>query len=277
MTDDDRWLRELARVAHDEQQAEEDRLDGRWDRLSAGDLSAEEEAALRTLAGASEEGREAYEAFRPLGPDFQARVVKALREQRAAPETAPAAEPHARVLTFRSRVRRLGGWLTAAAAAAAVLILTLRGPAALPPLPDYQAHPSGGVQILRGGPDELGTLVPGSRFDLVLTPQTAVSGEVGVRCFLARDPGGAPAATAYPELRPWPVPGAALQKRPGGAVRIHGTVGREIAVPPGAWTLWAVVGRPGRLPDAAALRAHLARNQTRAPDWEVLKVPLKAE
>jgi hypothetical protein len=276
MTDDDRWLHELARVAHDEKQAEEDRLDGRWDRLSAGDLSAEEEEALRALAASSEEGREAYEAFRPLGPDFQARVVKALREQRAAPEPAPATEPPARVLPFRSRVRRLGGWLTAAAAAA-LLILTFRGPAALPPFPDYQAHPSGGVQTLRGGPDELGTLVPGSRFALVLTPQTAVSGEVGVRCFLARDPGGAPAATAHPELRPLPVPGAALQKSPGGAVKIQGTVGREIVVPPGAWTLWAVVGRPRRLPDAAALRAHLARNQTRAPDWEALKVSLKAE
>lgn len=276
MTDDEIWLRELARVAKDEQQAEETRLDERWDRLSAGELSAEEEAALRALAESSEDAREAYEAFRPLGPDFQARVVQALRDQRAAAsETAPLApdgpaEPSARVLQFRRRVRRLSGWLAAAAPIAAVLLLMLRGPGALPPLPDYQPHPSGGVQAMRGAPDDLGTLVPGSSFDLVLTPQTAVSGEVGVRCFLARDARGA-------GLRPWPVPEAAIQKRPGGAVKIHGTVGREIVIPPGDWTLWAVVGRPRRLPDAAALRAHLTQGRARAPDWEALKIALKAE
>lgn len=276
MTDDEIWLRELARVAKDEQQAEETRLDERWDRLSAGELSAEEEAALRALAESSEDAREAYEAFRPLGPDFQARVVQALRDQRAAAsETAPLApdgpaEPSARVLQFRRRVRRLSGWLAAAAPIAAILVLVLRGPGALPPLPDYQPHPSGGVQAMRGATDDLGTLVPGSSFDLVLTPQTAVSGEVGVRCFLARDARGA-------GLRSWPVPEAAIQKRPGGAVKIHGTVGREIVIPPGDWTLWAVVGRPRRLPDAAALRAHLTQGRARAPDWEALKIALKAE
>src|SRR3979490_2918757 len=81
---------------------------------------------------------------------------------------------------------RLGGGLAPAAPIAAVLLLVFRGPGALPPLPDYEPKPSGGVQAMRGAPEELGTLVPGSSFDLVLQPQTAVSGEVTVRCFLAR-------------------------------------------------------------------------------------------
>jgi hypothetical protein len=267
MNDDDRFLRELAQVANDEKQAEEARLDERWDRLSAGGLSPEEEAALRALAEASEEGREAYEAFRPLGPEFQARMVQSLRDQSAA--VVPAESPP-RVLPFRRRALRLGGWLAAAAPIAAVLLLVFRGPGALPPLPDYEPKPSGGVQAMRGAPEELGTLVPGSSFDLVLQPQTAVSGEVTVRCFLAR---GARDA----ELRPLPVPDAAILHGSSGVLRIHGTVGREIKIPRGEWTLWAVVGRPRELPDAAALRAHLAQGRSRAPDWEALKIALKAE
>jgi hypothetical protein len=280
MNDDDRFLRELAQVANDEKQAEEARLDERWDRLSAGGLSAEEQAALRALAETSEDARGAYEAFRPLGPEFQARVMKALRDQSApvmpeADVVAPAipAEPPPRVLPFRRRALRLGGWLAAAAPIAAVLLLMFRGPGALPPLPDYEPKPSGGVQAMRGAPEELGTLVPGSTFDLVLQPLTAVSGEVAVRCFLARGARDAPDT----ELRPLPVPGAAIRHGSSGALRIHGTVGREIKIPRGEWTLWAVVGRPRELPDAAALRAHLAQGRPRAPDWTALKIALKAE
>jgi hypothetical protein len=265
MNDDDRWLRELAQVASEEQQAGEARLDSRWDRLSAGDLSAEEEAALRAEAATSEEGRVAYEAFRPLDPEFQARMVQALKDQRAAATSKPAPAAPASVLPFRRRARQLGGWLVGVAAAAAILVLMLRGPGSLPPLPGYTLVPSGGVQALRGGqPNAFGTLVPGSKFDLVLRPETAVSGPVEARYFLAR--GG--------ELRPWPVP---IHSYDDGVLRIHGTVGSEIVIPPGGWTLWAVVGRPRALPDTAALRAHLAQGQTRAPDWQALKMDLKTE
>ena len=59
--------------------------------------------------------------------------------------------------------------------------------------------------------------------------------------------------------------------------RGQGTVGREIVIPRGTWTLWVVVGRPGALPDAAALRARLARGEARAPDWTALKTQVKIE
>jgi len=257
MNDDEKWLRELAQVANEDQQAGEARLDSRWDRLSAGDLSAEEEAALRAEAAASEEGRAAYEAFRPLGPEFQARVVQTLRNRSAR-----------RVVPFRRRAEQLGGWLVGMAAAAAVLFLMLRSPGSLPPLPEYTAVPSGGVQTLRGAPPQaLGTLLPGSTFDLILRPGTAVSGPVEARYFLAR--GG--------EVRPWPVPKGAMQSSGDGVLRIHGMVGGAIVIPPGGWTLWAVVGRPRSLPDAAALRADLAQGQTRTPYWQALKIDLKTE
>jgi RNA polymerase sigma-70 factor (ECF subfamily) len=56
--------------------------------LAAGTLTAEEDAELRALAVSSPEAREAYEAFRPLGATFQARVVSAINAQRTTEEAA---------------------------------------------------------------------------------------------------------------------------------------------------------------------------------------------
>src|SRR6185295_1315642 len=95
----DQWLKELAQVGREQEAEDRARLDERWDRLSCGQLSAEEEKELRALAETSEEARLAYEAFQPLGPDFQARVVDALagQKQAQAPEAEPR-RPRSRVL-----------------------------------------------------------------------------------------------------------------------------------------------------------------------------------
>jgi RNA polymerase sigma-70 factor, ECF subfamily len=73
---EDRILLELGYLAKEEREAEKAPLDERWDRLAAGTLTPEEDAELRALAESSPETRETYEAFRPLGAKFQARVVK---------------------------------------------------------------------------------------------------------------------------------------------------------------------------------------------------------
>jgi RNA polymerase sigma-70 factor (ECF subfamily) len=82
----DSILSELGALARREREAESP-LDERWDRLAAGTLTAEEDAELRALAASSAEAREAYEAFRPLGAAFQARVVRAINAQRTTEET----------------------------------------------------------------------------------------------------------------------------------------------------------------------------------------------
>jgi hypothetical protein len=271
---DETWLRELARVAREEQEAEKVRLDERWDRLSAGELSAEEEAELQALAAESEEGRQAYEAFRPLGPEFQARVVQALRAgaaPAAAPNPAPA--PAAgksgarRILPFpRWHSPRLAGWWAAAAsAAAATLILLLRIFAGSPALPVYAAlELNEGIQETRGEPArELPVFAPGSLLELTLRPETAAKGKIAVRGFL--EGGG--------ELRTWELPDPEVSE--GGVVRIAGTVGREIEIEPGDWTVWLVVGRPRKLPDAAELQAHLARNRSQTRDWTARSTRLR--
>ncbi len=264
----DPLLRRLAQAKKEEQDAEHARLDERWDRLSAGELSPEEEAELRALAETSEEGRQAYEAFRPLGSDFHAQVVRAVQGQSLAPEArrevdAVSEKPPGLRRPLPRRASRLAGW--SALAAAAALVLLLRAPGTQPPLPSYAMELSGGVQEMRGDPaSPPRTFPPGSQLELVLRPQTAVSGPLAVRYFLGR--GNA--------LQPWPAPGVITAD---GSVRVAGTVGREITIPPGEWTLWVVVGRPEKLPDAVALSAHLSRPPPGEPDWVLLKSRLKAD
>jgi hypothetical protein len=229
---DNHWLRELAQVNREQQQNEQNRLDEHWDRLSRGELSPEEDAELRALAETSEEAHAAYEAFRPLGPEFHASVVQAIRKQ--------SSTPPAKLLPFRRR--HLAGWSAIAALATAASVVMLLRP--LAPLPGYSLEISGGVSASRGeepNPAEVPVLAPGDPFTVVARPATEVSrgSKLEALCVLLRDR----------ELVP-------LQVRseidPGGSVRMEGSLGRD--VPPGTWTLWAVVGRPGKLPDPAALR-----------------------
>ncbi|HEX3127041.1 MAG TPA: hypothetical protein VH394_06900 [Thermoanaerobaculia bacterium] len=238
-------------MKRDKEEEERARLDERWDRLSAGELSPEEEAELRALAESSEEAREDYEAFRPLGPDFHARVVNAIRAEQKA------AEPQPRVLPFRPA--RIGGWLTAAAAAAAVLVVLLRPPT---PLPDY-APPdlSGGTKAARGEETQTGVFAPGDPIHVVLRPETEVSkvGDLEARCVLVRD-GEARVLDLQSIFDP------------GGSVRMDGFL--DAGIPAGAWTLWAVVGRPGKLPEPAELRA-LAAAEVRRDDWTAVPATIR--
>ncbi len=112
---DDRLLSELGALARQQQEAERDRLDERWDRLAAGTLTPGEEEELKALAAASDEARETYEAFRPLGADFQARVVDAIQAERAPAPQAGTQEPSP-VPPFWRVIRRAEVWVGLAAA-----------------------------------------------------------------------------------------------------------------------------------------------------------------
>jgi len=253
---DDSFLDDLARAAREER--ETDRWDERWDRLAAGTLSAEEEAELQALAASSEEARLAYEAFRPLGPQFEARVAKAIEAIEAiqGEPQAAAAEPPARVLPFRRRITPwLGGVLAAGVAACLVLLLS-----APPPLPRYSLDVAGGDQALRGasGPATVRVLHPGSALEVTLRPPTRVSGRLTARWFVVRG-GEVRELAARPEFSP------------GGAVHLYGTLGRDLAIEPGEWALWVVVGRPGKLLAPAVLGAHPTARSLHQAGWTALR------
>lgn len=258
---DDRLLRDLARAAEEERALA--RLDERWDRLAAGELSTAQEAELQALAAGSEEDRLAYEAFRPLGPGFEARIVESIQAQAGATAAREAPKP-ARVLPFRRWSPWLGGSLVAAAAAC--LALFLSAPAQLPP---YSLEVAGGDQAERGvtaGFTTVRVLHPGSALAVTLRPQTGVSGRVEARWFAAR--GATVRALA-----------ARQEVSRDGAVRLSGTLGEDLAIEPGDWTLWVVVGRPGKLPGTAVLGAHPAAQVLRGAGWTASRdrMPLKVE
>lgn len=247
---DDPLLRELGAWARDRAAAERERLDERWDRLAAGSLSPEDEAAVRAEAAGSAEGAAAFAAFQPLGAEAEARIVARISAQRTAERAAVAAAsvavappaPEGKVLPFRRRVALWSGGLGLAAAAVLVAVLVLPGRSG--PLPAYSAEVQGGDLSDRGtaGAEAPGipTFSPGSRFELLLRPAEAVQGNIAVRCLLVAAGGGPP--------RPFPACDDA--KRSGdGSLRVVGTVGSEVQVPAGDWTIWAIVARPGELPE----------------------------
>jgi hypothetical protein len=258
----DPCIRELANVNREKQTEERGRLDERWDRMSSGDLSPEEEAELLALAESSEEGHEAYEAFRPLGPEFHASVAKTLRERGLVPEAEATVEKPAKLLSFPKRIfRPLAGWSSAAAAAAVLLLMIPRPPA---PLPGYADVDVSGVSSFRGErPEEaVPTLVPGLGFEVTLSPLTAVSDSkrLDARCFLSQGR----------DLRRLEV------KRnidPSGSVKMTAMIDHDVR--PGTWTLWAVVGRRDAMPDPDDLRRLLVKDQVRQRDW--LAVPQKVK
>lgn len=276
----DQFLENLAREARAERHEDEQRLPPVWDRLAAGELSAAEEAELTGLAETSEDARLAYEAFRPLDADFHARVVDAIEAQTG--EALPASQPRSTSETPASladRWRKLFGnlfsferWMLpaglAATAAATALLVLIQGSVSRPPaLPGYDAELTGGLATLRSGEPaegEVPVFVPGNHFELVLRPRTAVAGRIAARCFLARDG----------EFETWDV---ATRIFDTGTVQIAGEIGRDLVIAPGDWTLWAVVGRPGQLPDAAGLRAHAASGDDGSGDWLALRTAFRIE
>jgi len=254
---DEAWLRDLAQAAQDEEEAERAELDERWIRLSAGELSEHEEAELRALAETSPEARAAYEAFRPLGPDFKARTMKEIRK-RIVPEPPSWLALWAAVLqtlTLLWNTPRFAGRLAAAAAmvAAVPVWLALR-------TPGVASWAVTAAVSLGDVPERSTPQVPstspalyhsGSRFFAVLAPESPAKrceSDLVAECYLA----------GKSELRPWHgCAESAKFDRCGRKGRIDGTVGDSLPLEPGDWRLWTVVGRKGKLPGAEELREDL--------------------
>jgi hypothetical protein len=270
--DEDGLLRELARAAREEA-AERERWDERWDRLAAGELSAKEEAELRDLAARSPEAAQAYEAFRPLGPEFQARVLGAIRTQSAAEsplpkgdelESKPAAAPEWSHL-FRLPKLRLA-FAGMGAAAAAALLLVLRIPA---PLPGYVIAVAPGIQEFRGeDPAQKGIVIlaPGARFVATAQPATRLTGRTAPEAifFLAADgPGGRKVRQLAARV---------VTADPSGSLQLDGTIDR--GQPPGPATLWTVVGYPGRLPTPSEI-ADLPAGEVHRRNWYAKPTPIE--
>lgn len=269
---EDRLLRDLGHLMQEDQESSQARLDERWDRLAAGTLTAEEEAELRALAETSEEAREAWEAFRPLGADFQARMAERIGAELGAPapEAPEIPEKHGRLLPFRPAVQ-WGGWVTAAAAVAAALFLVVRDPS-YPPLPAYAAELGPGIQEYRGETEPAkrqDLFVPGSLLEVVVQPQQPVQGPLEAHAFREIRKGG--------EEVSWePVPGFGVETSDNGVIRLRGTLGEQIQLPLGVWRLCVAVSRPGKVPSAREISSALRAGHAASWQWTCAS-PLRVE
>ncbi len=280
--DDPRLLRDLARTAREEE-AEESRRWERWDRLNDGALAPEEEAELRALAATSVEAEQAFEAFRPLSPEFRARMVAKigpLVKGNAAPEEiAPSLEPPIRVGRPRvgreeERARgfffpwwRAGFIGSGLATAAAALFLLLR----LPALPVYTLAVQPGVITSRGdetAPEGPIVLAPGDPFEAYATPEELLSSRepLDVLGFLVA---GALSGGDFQRLETLKI----VEPDPGGALRLAGTVPSSQA--PGPATLWIVVGYRGKLPRPDELAALPSDRNFQVRYWVAIPRPIE--
>lgn len=265
----DRLLGKLGDLARQEEEAGKARLDERWDRLAAGTLTPEEEAELKALADSSPEIPEAYEAFRPLGADFQARMVSKINAERhPVPQPVPP-DPRPRPLPFR----RIEVWLGAAAAVAAGVVFFLVPRPALPPLPAYSVASLSGDKASRGEesvpPSGMPVFSPGSMLELKVRPQPPFHVKGPLEAHAYRVPASGGGAN-------WvPVPDFKVKKSENGAMLLLGTLGETIQVPPGVWKICVAVSRPDKAPNERELPAALGAEH---PGWQAAcSDPLRIE
>ncbi len=237
--DDTGLLRDLARAAREEEAEERDRWD-RWDRLTDGELSPEEEAELQELAGNSAESHQAYEAFRPLSPEFRAKMVAEI-----GPLIPPSVFVRWRDAFIRWRDAHLFFWRAAysgsgLAAAATTLILVLRP---LAPIPVYTlAEVIPGVKTERG---EGAALFAGEPFTVDAHAEKKFGNGKAVEpyCFVKI-------------VQPVAVHAAgcsALKRYENGSMTVQGRLPQDL--PAGRATLWVVIAYPGHQPTAEAIEA----------------------
>jgi hypothetical protein len=262
MNMDDLLLKELGDLARRQEETERARLDERWDRLAAGTLTAEEEAELKAFAESSPEARETYQAFRPLGADFQARVVSKINAER---------KKRFRVLPFPPLIRRIEVWVGAAAAGAAGVFFLVRGP-----LIDqgYQASLEGAFKENRGAEaapskDEK-VFTPGSPFILKVNPKQSLEhpGAVKARAFLSHSAG-------LENLRLLGLENK-FEAVETGSVLLDARLGTDLQIPPGDWILWTVVARRS-LPEPREVQARLRSKWPQHDSWHAVCAALTKE
>lgn len=258
MTEDE-LMKRLGAVGREEQQV--DSLEA----LSADTLTASQQVELEAQAD-SPAVQQAIEAHRPLGDDVKARLLERARAELGCPasnQTSDKASDQAskqahgrrqRVLPRRRHRWRVGLVAAAVAAAAAAAFLVLGPTSELTPLPSYTLTLQGGLQQTRSDPappepHRALRLAPGAPLSLLLRPRRAVDGPVVARVFVEQR--GRVSTLAV-----------RAERAPQGAVRVRGTVGRDLVLPAGPSTLWIALAREGQLPGRVDLQRWLDQGRS---------------
>ena len=244
MNGETQLLKQLAWLANEEDAGSTAGPSDRWDSLAHGRLSHEEISKLEREAQSSPDARDSFDAFSPLGADFQQRIARHVKAQ--APEATHYGQDGVQVSPSWGRP-------LLALAASALLVLGLLWVVwpwskQARSLPSYSATWPSGVRSERvEEPTSTQSFFEeGSRFDLLLRPKTDVWPVEAV--FFSSQGHG---------WQPWPV---APEVSDGGAVRVSGEIGTDLQLPAGSSSLMAAVGRPGRIPSPEEIASLMGTN-----------------
>jgi hypothetical protein len=214
---------------------------GGWaalDRLVAGQLSAEEQAALRRQAASDPVLLRALDALQPLGPEPRRKLGDAVER---------------RVATGRTRRRAVLAAGPVLAAAAVTLLFVRRRRA--DDLPRYALEVTAGDSETRGAPSPKHTVIrPAAFVALVARPALRVAPPVAARAFLETTTGWRELTLGAPS--------------PSGVVRLEGRVATLLGEVDGPVRIHLVVGAPDLV---ASQGLDLARGGSAGgPGWQRL-------
>jgi hypothetical protein len=268
-------LDQLSQAAREQALDEQNRLDPRWDRLAAGQLTEEENDELLGLADASGEAHEAYQAFKPLGPAFESRVAAAIlarqqveAEERLAAELATAAAVPASPAQLASPPARrawyLGGLGSVLAAATVAFVVSL--PAQLP---SYVPEKLASISPDRGG------------IDLTFgVPVYTAGNEVMLEAEARVRPGKDPDARLFYVGEDQRLQSSDLEAKiedEGRRIRFLPILGEDLELAPGKWRLVMVVSRPGEFPGPATILEAVSAGGQPSKYWQVLVYQIEVE
>jgi hypothetical protein len=267
-------LDQLSQAAREQALDEKKRLDSRWDRLAAGQLSEDEHDELLGLADVSGEAYEAYQAFKPLGPAFEKRVAAAIlaRQQAEAEERLAPPDTEEKIAALpvpvppAGRRGRYFGGAAVALLSMVVAFIAFR----VQQIPIYNLADLQGFSKNRGaaaaGDEKIPAYADGDPLELVAEATVEPGSKLDARLFVAS--GGEPLrqTAVVPEIG-----------EDGSEVRFAATLGRELKLPLGVSNLVVVIARPGEFPDRETIEKAVSSGGRPDKYWQVLVQQIEME
>lgn len=155
--------------------------------------------------------------------------------------------------------------LVASAIVMAGALIVMRNHFQPPKVPRYEAAGDLRVGVNDAGSTQEKILRQGDRFEMLLRPESPVTGAIGARAFLLRQG----------EVRAWDPPYSVAVD---GVVNISGAVDALFAgIPRGGWEVAVAVGRPEVLPTSPRDVLRRRDEDPTLAGWHLVRVPVRLE
>jgi len=263
-------LAEIKNIALEDEAVLNGIVDSTYERLAEGSLSEDERAFLESTAQEDNLSSLAFEAFSPLGEDFEEgvtdEIVGYLSVDEASAEVATPAQKKESWVERLSQifsVRILVPALSFCAVAALILPTGVNDNA----LPLYTFEMVSSDQVLRSGSGQgtqhVSQFSVGSLLDVIVRPKQPTNADVEVKTYLIES------MTAR-EVN------LGSKRSTSGAFRIKATIGEQFAKQSGLYELLVIVAPKGEFPSVEELRTVVRSGEPDASSvWQVFREPFQ--